>query len=87
MREAIIQKVMDKKVVAIVRGVYGEDCLKLAEALCAGGIELMEVTFDQSSVENQQKIVDTIRLINEALQVLHHPLCRNNRPFLYSFHK
>ena len=27
MREAIIQKVLDKKVIAIVRGVYGEDAL------------------------------------------------------------
>ncbi len=68
MKKEIIQRVLDKKIVVIVRGVYGEDCLKLAEALCAGGIELMEVTFDQSSVENQKKTVDTIRLINEALQ-------------------
>lgn len=67
MKQQIIQRVLDKKIVVIVRGVYGEDCLKLAEALCEGGIELMEVTFDQSSVENQQKTVDTIRLINEKL--------------------
>lgn len=67
MKQQIIQRVLDKKIVVIVRGVYGEDCLKLAEALCAGGIELMEVTFDQSSTENQQKTVDTIRLINEKL--------------------
>ena len=68
MKKEIIQRVLDKKIVVIVRGVYGEDCLKLAKALCAGGIELMEVTFDQSSAENQQKTVDTIRLINESLQ-------------------
>ena len=68
MKQEIIQRVLDKKIVVIVRGVYGDDCLKLAEALCAGGIELMEVTFDQSSVENQQKTVETIRLINEKLQ-------------------
>ncbi|MBE6713274.1 MAG: bifunctional 4-hydroxy-2-oxoglutarate aldolase/2-dehydro-3-deoxy-phosphogluconate aldolase [Ruminococcaceae bacterium] len=67
MRNQIIQRVLDKKIVVIVRGVYGEDCLKLAEALCAGGIELMEVTFDQASVENQQKTVETIRLIDEKL--------------------
>ncbi len=67
MKKEIIQRVLDKKIVVIVRGVYGEDCLKLAEALCEGGIELMEVTFDQASVENQQKTVETIRLINEKL--------------------
>ena len=67
MKNQIIQRVLDKKIVVIVRGVYGEDCLKLAEALCEGGIELMEVTFDQSNAENRQKTVDTIRLINEKL--------------------
>jgi len=67
MKQKIIQRVLDKKIVVIVRGVYGEDCLKLAEALCKGGVELMEVTFDQSSAENQQKTVDTIRLINEEM--------------------
>ncbi len=67
MREQIIKRVKDKKIVVIVRGVYGEDCLKLAEALCEGGIELMEVTFDQASAENQKKTCETIKLINEKL--------------------
>ncbi len=68
MREKIIERVKEKKIVVIVRGVYGEDCLKLAEALYKGGIELMEVTFDQSSVDNQKKTADTIKLINEKMQ-------------------
>lgn len=68
MRTEIIERVKDKKLVVIVRGVYGEDCLKLAEALYEGGIELMEVTFDQSSAENQKKTVETISLINEVMQ-------------------
>ena len=67
MREAIIQKVMDKKVVAIVRGVYGEDCLNLAKALYAGGIELLEVTFDQSKPEALERTSDTIRLLVDTL--------------------
>ncbi len=68
MRREIIERVKDKKLIVIVRGVYGEDCLKLAKALYEGGIELMEVTFDQSSTENQKKTADTIRLINEEMQ-------------------
>ena len=67
MREAIIQKVMDKKVVAIVRGVYGEDCINLAKALYAGGIELLEVTFDQSKPEALEKTSETIRSMVETL--------------------
>lgn len=67
MRNQIIEKVKEKKLVVIVRGVYGEDCLNLAKALYEGGIELIEVTFDQSSEENQRKTTDTIKLINETL--------------------
>ena len=67
MREQIIQKVLDKKIVAIVRGVYGEDCVNLARALCEGGIELLEVTFDQSKPELLERTSDTIRQLVQAL--------------------
>ena len=67
MREAIIQKVLDKKIVAIVRGVYGEDCLNLAKALYAGGIEMMEVTFDQSKPESLDRTSNTVKLLVENL--------------------
>ena len=67
MREAIIQKVLDKRIVAIVRGVYGQDCVNLAKALYAGGIELLEVTFDQSKPEELARTSDTIRALVQEL--------------------
>ena len=67
MREAIIQSVLENKLIAIVRGVYGEDCIRLAKALCAGGIKLLEVTFDQSSPALWEKTADTIRMLNRQL--------------------
>ena len=67
MREAIIQSVLENKLIAIVRGVYGEDCLNLAKALYAGGIELLEVTFDQSKPEALTQTSDTIRRLVEEL--------------------
>ena len=67
MRDQIIQKVLEKKIVAIVRGVYGEDCVKLAQALYEGGIELLEVTFDQSKPELLERTSDTIRQLVEHL--------------------
>jgi len=67
MREEIIQKVLDKKIVAIVRGVYGQDCINLAKALYAGGIELLEVTFDQSKPEALEQTSETIRCLVEEL--------------------
>lgn len=67
MREEIIQKVLDKKIIAIVRGVYGEDCMKLAKALYAGGVEMLEVTFDQSHPESLARTSDTVKMLCDEL--------------------
>lgn len=67
MREQVIELVLQTKLVAIVRGVYGQDCLNLAKALCEGGIRALEVTFDQSNTALWQKTADTITLLNENL--------------------
>lgn len=67
MRNEVIQKVLDKKLIAIVRGVYGDDCVALAKALYEGGIELLEVTFDQSQPENLERTSDTVKRLNEEL--------------------
>lgn len=67
MRADMIQKILDEKVIAIVRGIYGEDCLNLAKALHKGGVNLLEVTFDQKSAEERQRTCDTIRLLTEEL--------------------
>ena len=48
------------KVIAIIRKVYGEQLLELSKALRAGGVRLMECTFDQQDPDcinkNQQAI-------------------------------
>ncbi|MBO4412305.1 MAG: bifunctional 4-hydroxy-2-oxoglutarate aldolase/2-dehydro-3-deoxy-phosphogluconate aldolase [Lachnospiraceae bacterium] len=65
-REEVKELVFRKKVIAIVRGIYGDDCLKLADALFKGGIRLMEVTFDQSRPETFSTTADTIRQLTAA---------------------
>lgn len=67
MRDEIIQKVLDKKIIAIVRGVYGEDCMMLAKALYAGGVEMLEVTFDQSHPESLARTSDTVKMLCDEL--------------------
>ncbi|MDR1927710.1 MAG: 2-dehydro-3-deoxyphosphogluconate aldolase [Oscillospiraceae bacterium] len=53
MREETIRFVQKHKLIAIVRGVAGEEkLLALASALLAGGIRLLEVTFDQNKPES-----------------------------------
>lgn len=67
-RQQIIQAVHEHKIIAIVRGVYGEDCLKLAKALYDGGIRMMEVTFDQSQPALLSRTSDTIRCLCDTFR-------------------
>lgn len=67
MRELVISRILEKKVIAIVRGIYGEDCLNLAKALHKGGVDLLEATFDQKSAEERERTCETVRLMNEKL--------------------
>ena len=67
MKEAVIQKILDEKVIAIVRGSSEEECLSLAKALNEGGVHMLEVTFDQSSSHLRELTAKTIKRLNEEL--------------------
>ena len=63
MRETVLEWVAREKVVAIVRGAESSVCTRVAEALYAGGIRLMEITYDQRSPESWE---DTAAAIGQA---------------------
>ena len=56
--------VKDTRVVAIIRGMAPEICVKLAESYRSGGIRLVEVTFDQTG--DLRKTAEAIRAIRAA---------------------
>lgn len=60
-----VKFIMEHRIIAIVRGVFDEDCIRLAEALHRGGINLIEVTFDQAHPETFEKTAAAIRIIGE----------------------
>lgn len=66
MKQEICKLVEQEKVIAIVRGVDPDTCLKVAEALYAGGIRLLEVTFPQKNPELFQATADAIAMIKSA---------------------
>ena len=59
-RLEIIKKIEDKKIISIVRGISSDEAVLVAEALLCGGIELIEVTFNQ---KNPNTFDDTARAI------------------------
>ncbi len=60
MRRQIIEFIEREKIIAIVRGVSADKCFKVAEALYAGGVRLMEVTFDQKDSQSFHTTADII---------------------------
>ncbi len=67
MKQDVINKIIDKKLIAVVRGVYGEDAVRLANALYDGGIEIVEMTYDQKDKDCLVKTPEVIRLLKKEV--------------------
>lgn len=65
MREQIIQKVLDEKLIVIVRGLEKEKMIPLAEAMYEGGIRLIEVTYAANGSIPDEVTAECIRSIRE----------------------
>lgn len=66
-KSAVVKKILDKKVIAIVRGYTDEQCVRLAQALHEGGVDLMEVTFPQTGQKALEDTAKRIRILKEAM--------------------
>ena len=65
MREQIIERILEKKIIAIVRGLDTRYLLPLVQALHNGGISLVEVTFNQKDPDSWKDTCNGIRRIAE----------------------
>lgn len=68
MRERVIQEILDKKIIAIVRGADEEQAMEIARALYEGGITLIEVTFNQNKPETFVNTAKAIRAISREFK-------------------
>jgi len=68
MEEKIIQAVKENKLIAIVRGVESEKCVRIAQALYDGGFRLMEITYDQKHPENWEQTAKAIGAVAKAFE-------------------
>lgn len=67
MSQAVFNRILEDKIIAIVRGISSAKIASLAEALRKGGIHCIEVTFDQSSPEKAADTLEAVRVIRETL--------------------
>ncbi len=63
--KVVVDMIKKEMIVAIVRGIEAEKLIALADALYAGGIRLMEVTYDHSSEEGMKNTLRGIELLCE----------------------
>lgn len=62
-----INRIKENKIIAIIRGINQDKIVRTAEALYAGGIFLVEVTFNQSSPNGNQETYEAIKAISVNL--------------------
>lgn len=59
--------IMEHKLVAISRGVYGTALLEAARSILAGGFRLLEITFDQADPGGISKTATSISMVKKEL--------------------
>ena len=65
MRDTVINKVIDGKIIVIVRGVAREKLIPFAEAVYKGGIRLLEITYSANGSVSDEDTAESIRMLTE----------------------
>ena len=68
MREQVIQSVLNEKIVVIVRGIEKDKLIPLAEAMYAGGIRLLEITYSATGNPTDEETAENIRMLSEHFE-------------------
>ncbi len=68
MREQIIKTIEKEKIIVIVRGVEKEKLIPLAEAMYAGGIRLLEVTYSANGKVSDEETAENIRILSKQFE-------------------
>ena len=65
MRETIINKIKEEKLIVILRGISREKLIPLAEAMYEGGVRLLEITYSANGSTPDEETADRIKLLSE----------------------
>lgn len=68
MKELIKEQIKENKLIAIVRGIDADRCIRVAQALYEGGFKLMEITYDQKRPESWEENAKTIGAVAKAME-------------------
>lgn len=65
MKNNVIQRILAEKIIVIVRGIEREKLLPLTEAMYAGGIRLLEITYSAKGTPADTETAECIRMLSE----------------------
>lgn len=65
MKQDVINKILEEKLVVIVRGIKSKAIIPLAEAMYAGGIRALELTYNASNPAEDEEVANNIRKLTE----------------------
>lgn len=67
-KKNVIDKINSEKLIVIVRGVEKEKLIPLCEAMYAGGVRLVEITFDMKGIVTPAQTSENIRMLTDAFE-------------------
>ena len=65
MKNAVIQRILDEKIIVIVRGIEKDKLLPLTEAMYKGGVRLLEITYSAKGTPTDTETAECIRMLSE----------------------
>ncbi len=65
MKEKIIEEIIKEKIIVIIRGVEKTKLIPLVEAMYAGGIRLVELTFSSTGKVSDEETAENIKMLSE----------------------
>ena len=68
MKNAVIEKILEEKIITIVRGVEREKLIPLTQAMYDGGIRLLEVTYSANGSVSDEETAENIRMLTEYFE-------------------
>ena len=61
MKNQVINKILEEKIVVIVRGIDSDKIIPLAEAMYEGGIRALEITYNASNMDENAEVAGNIK--------------------------
>jgi len=61
MKNQVIKRILEEKIVVIVRGIASDKIIPLAEAMYEGGIRALEITYNASNMDENAEVAGNIK--------------------------